>query len=108
MGVDEVEIEALAQDPPEPGQERAVHQPWSRAHPDLRNHGIARVQNLDPVPFLARRRLREGGVAPEHRGTARKPGHGRDDLGRHLAGRHQVAEPVLDEDPVVGLGRVGI
>ena len=72
--------------------------------------GIARKRGwwiARPCRISRARHPRIGAPAAESRRPAREPGHRRQHRARRLAGRDQVAQPVLDEDAVVRLLAVG-
>ena len=62
---------------------------------------LSAAQDGDPVPSLLLRHARERPIMPKSRALGRKPRHRRDHRGRDLAASDQLAQSVLDEDPLV-------
>ncbi len=108
MSVDQIEALARRDQPPQGARRRAIEKAGRKRHAELGDHGIARVVDRDPVADLGARRAGEGGVAPETRARERKPRHRGEHARLDRVARHQLAQPVLDEHAVLGLGRVGV
>lgn len=66
------------------------------------------MDDVDPVPDFMFGHLCERRVAAEHRMRKREIGNGRHDGRGNSAQRKGVAQPVFDENAMIGLGCVGI
>ncbi len=98
--VDQIELEAAAPEtgdlpPRRPGERRRLD-----GHPDLREHEVAGMDDLDSVAALRPGGSREGAIVAEDAGAAREPRHRGDDRGTHGVRGQEPPEPGLDEDPV--------
>ena len=107
VGIDGVEPRAFRQQAAKGAPAGLVQQERREIHAEPWNDGKARVIDGQPVPALPRRHPRIGAPAAECRRPAGEERHRRQHRAHRLAGRHQMAQPVLDENAVVRLLPVG-
>ena len=77
-------------------------------HSDRGNDRIARVQDMEAVAFLFPRHGGELRITAENPRRVRKPRNRCDHARADIPVRHQVTQPVFDENAVMGLYRVRI
>ena len=100
MRIDQVEIPAVADLPPQFRQDRGEYRQRRRTHPDLRQQRITRMIDFDAVTHLSLRRSRENLVRPKFRRRQWKPRARRNDPGGHGAAFNKLAQPRFDKYPV--------
>lgn len=108
MGIDQIEVAALADLPAQKRQERGTKGERRCAHADPGKYRIARMLDLQAMAGLLPRHSPKHGISSEHRGGERKPGAGRDHTGADGAARDKFPQTRLDENPVLGLQQIWI
>ena len=108
MCIDQIEIEARGNDAPYHALGRLIEEQRSQDHADLWDDGIAWMEHINAVSGLLAGHPGEIRIAPKGLAVHRKPRNRRDDAGVDLPAGDQVPQPVLDEDAVMFLDRVGV
>ena len=102
MAIDRIEAQAGGNHPGQFGPRREVERARIGRHAKARQGEEARMMHGDAVAdFLAE----SPGIAAAPPG---EPGHRRQHRAFHHPAAQQLAQPVLDEDPVIGLGRIRV
>ena len=108
MGIDQIEVAAIADLPAQKRQDRGAKGERRCAHSDPGQYGIARVLDVQPLAGLLGRHPGKHAIPPEPLGPEREPWTGRDNTGADNAARNKFPQARLDENPVLGLQQVWI
>jgi len=107
MGIDQIEGEALGEEPADRPPGAPIEQEGGEMHAYLRQADEARMVDRDAMSDFASRRAGEAGIASGALAGAGKPRDRRDDPSGNTLRGEQVAQAVFDENSVVGLFGIG-
>lgn len=108
MRIDQIKVRALPDLTAEQWQNCSKESQRRRAHPDLRQHGIARVIDTQALADLLPRSTGKRPITAEPRGSKGKPRAGRHDSGGNRAALDELCEARLDKNTVLGPQRARI